>query len=119
MFPFFQSETFLSGVQTFCWLIKLSRGEHRALWCWIFYLSSLNTLQDRILKKLRETTEVLVQGRPTLVLETLNNACFPALPGLFDADNLNQVSLVNQDGIATESANLWVAGQGELENRVG
>lgn len=45
-----------------------------------------------------------------------NPACFPALPGLLDADNLHQVSSVNRGVESLESANQEKAGQGGLEN---
>lgn len=58
----------------------------------------------------------LHRGRPTLALKIHNPACFPALPGLPDADYLNQVCSVNPDGESLESANQQ---QGRLEDRQG
>lgn len=49
-------------------------------------------------------------------LRATNPACFPAVPGLLDVDNLNYVCSASQDVESLDSAIQEQAGQGELRN---
>lgn len=65
---------------------------------------------------------VLAQDWPALVLKSINADLLRQvlfLPALFDADNLNQVCLGNQDVELLESSYQQQADQGRLEKKTG